>query len=153
MVHYRIHSRSPAEPLLIQITPVHAFPSHFLNIHINIILPSSPTSSKWPLTMGSPHKNLVCTSHSPIRAACPAHLIRLDLMTPVIFGEEYRSWSSSVCSLLHSPVTSSLLGPNIFLRALFWNTISLCFSFGVSDQVSHSQIIHCYSQTLQEGVK
>jgi len=28
-------------------------------------------------------------------------------------GEEYKSFSSSLCSLLHSPVTSSLLGPNI----------------------------------------
>jgi hypothetical protein len=26
-------------------------------------------------------------------------------------GEEYISFSSSLCSLLHSPVTSSLLGP------------------------------------------
>jgi hypothetical protein len=28
-------------------------------------------------------------------------------------GEEYRTLSSSLCSFLHSPVTSSLLGPNI----------------------------------------
>jgi hypothetical protein len=27
----------------------------------------------------------------PIRSACPAHLILLDLITRVIFGEEYRS--------------------------------------------------------------
>jgi hypothetical protein len=27
-------------------------------------------------------------------------------------GEEYRSLSSSLCSFLHSPVTSSLIGPN-----------------------------------------
>jgi hypothetical protein len=53
-----------------------------------------------------------------------------------------------VCSLLHSPVTSSLLGLNIFLRTLFWNIISLCFPFDVSDQASHSQIIHCNSQIL-----
>jgi hypothetical protein len=32
-------------------------------------------------------------------------------------GEEYRSWSSSLWSFLHSPVTSSLLGPN-FNQAL-----------------------------------
>jgi hypothetical protein len=33
----------------------------------------------------------------------------------MIFGEEYRAYSSLLCSLLHSPVTSSLLGPNILL--------------------------------------
>jgi hypothetical protein len=28
-------------------------------------------------------------------------------------GEQYKSFSSLLCSLLHSPVTSSLLGTNI----------------------------------------
>jgi hypothetical protein len=32
-----------------------------------------------------------------------------------------------LCSLLHSPVTSSLLGPNIFLSTLFSNTLSNFF--------------------------
>jgi hypothetical protein len=45
--------------------------------------------------------------------------------------------SSSLCSFLHSPVTSSLLGPNILLNTLFPNTLSLCYSLNVSDQVSH----------------
>jgi hypothetical protein len=31
-------------------------------------------------------------------------------------GEEYKSFSFSLCSLHHSPVTSSLLGPNILLK-------------------------------------
>jgi hypothetical protein len=35
------------------------------------------------------------------------------LITRRILGEEYMSLSSSFCSFLHSPVTSSLLGPNI----------------------------------------
>jgi hypothetical protein len=30
--------------------------------------------------------------------------------------ENYRSLSSSICSFLHSPDTSSLLGPNILLN-------------------------------------
>jgi hypothetical protein len=30
------------------------------------------------------------------------------LITRIIFVEEYRSFSSSLCSFLHSPVTSSL---------------------------------------------
>jgi hypothetical protein len=38
---------------------------------------------------------------------------------------------------LHSPVTSSLVGPNILLITLFSKTLSLHSSLNVSDQVSH----------------
>jgi hypothetical protein len=62
---------------------------------------------------------------SPIRATCPAHLILLDFITRKILGEEYRSFSSLLCSFLQSPVTSSLLGPNILLSILFSNALSL----------------------------
>jgi len=50
---------------------------------------------------------------------------------------KYRSLSSSLCSFLHSPVSSSFVGPNIFLSTLFSNTLSLRFSLNTSDQVSH----------------
>ena len=46
-----------------------------------------------------------------------AHLI-LDFITRTILGEEYKSFSSLLYSLLHSPVTSSLLGPNVLLNSL-----------------------------------
>ena len=72
-----------------------------------------------------------------MRATCPAHLTLLDLITRTVLGEEYRSFSSSLCSFLHSPVTLFLLGPNILLSTLFSNTHSLCSSLNVSDQVSH----------------
>jgi len=52
-------------------------------------------------------------------------------------GEEYKSFSSSLCNLLHSPVTSSLLGPNDLLNTMFPNTFSFLSSRNVSDQVSH----------------
>jgi len=37
-------------------------------------------------------------------------------------GEQYKSFSSSLCNLLHFPVTSSLPGPNILLNTMFSNT-------------------------------
>jgi hypothetical protein len=70
---------------------------------------------------------------SPTRAACPASLILLYLITRTIFGDEYRSLNSSP-----SPVTSCLIGPNIPLRTLFSSTRSLRSSLSVGDQVSHS---------------
>jgi hypothetical protein len=45
-------------------------------------------------------------------------------------------WSSSLCSFLQPPVTSFLFGPNNLLSALFSNTLSLCSSLNVRDQVS-----------------
>ena len=57
--------------------------------------------------------------------------------TRTIFGKEYRSWSFSLYSFLHSTVTSSLLGPNILLNNLFSNTLSVRSSLNVSDAVSH----------------
>jgi hypothetical protein len=47
------------------------------------------------------------------------------LATRTAFGEEYRSLSSSLCSFLHLPVISSLLGPNILRSTLFSNTLGL----------------------------
>jgi hypothetical protein len=64
--------------------------------------------------------------------SCPSHSSRF--YHPQNIG--YRSFSPSLCSFLHSPVTSSLLGPNNLLNTLFSNTLSLRSSHSVSDQVS-----------------
>jgi hypothetical protein len=51
-------------------------------------------------------------------------------------GDEYKIWSSPFCNFLHSPVTSSCLGAHILHTVLFSNTLSLCSSFNVREQVS-----------------
>ena len=90
------------------------------------------TSGLFP--SGFPTKTLCTPLPSSLRATCPAHLILLHFITRTILGEEYRSLRSSLCNFLHSPVTPSLLGPNILLNTLFSNTLSLCSSLNVSDQ-------------------
>ena len=106
-VHYRTHKLPPPVFILGQPNPVHIPTSHLLEIHPNIIHPSTPRSPQWSPSLRFPHQDTIHPLSPPIRATCPAHLILLDFITRTIFGEEYKSFSSSLCNLLHSPVTSA----------------------------------------------
>jgi hypothetical protein len=67
----------------------------------------------------------------------PMLLILLHIIILTICGEVYKLRSSSLCSLLQPPATSSLLRPNILLSTLFPDTLNLCYFLGVRDQVPH----------------
>ena len=106
----------PPVPILSQLDPVHTPTSQLLKLHLNIFLPSTPGSLSRSLSL------MYTSLLSPIRAKCPGYLILLDLITRIILGKQYRSLSLSICSFLHSPFTSSHLGPNILFNTLFTNT-------------------------------
>jgi len=125
--HYRTQKSPQLVPILNQMNPVHTLPSYFLRfillqsfrLHLGFLSCLLPS--------GFPTKIFYAFFISPVHAICTAHLILLDLITLVIFGEAYKVWSSSICSLLQPPETSSLLGPNILLSTLFSNTLDLFF--------------------------
>ena len=124
-VHHRIHKCQPPVPILSQPDPVHTPTSYFLKIHLNIILPSKLRSPQRSLSFRFPHQDPVHTSILPHTRyiSRPSHF--LHFITRTIWGEEYRSLRPLLRSFLHSPVTSSLSGPNILLNTPFSNTLSI----------------------------
>ena len=78
---------------------------------------------------------------SPERATCLTHLILLDFITAMLFGEHYQLYCSSLCSFRHSPVTFNHSDQNIF-SAPYSRRPSACVLRSLRvDQVSHPYLI------------
>jgi hypothetical protein len=104
-----VYKSPPLAPILNQINPVHNLPPYFRKIHSNVMLPSLPRSSEWSLPFKYSYKKLVRVPITPMRSTWPSHLILPYLIR------------SSLCILPHH---------------LFSNTLNLCSSLCVTDQVS-----------------
>jgi hypothetical protein len=111
-----IHS-TPPQPICLRSSPI----------------PSTHRSSEWSPSSSLSHQNLLYISF--LSHAC--HMLRPP-------HSQWFAWLYVVMSAdneaLHyatSSITSSLLGPNILFSTLFSNSLSLCSSFNVRDQVSH----------------
>jgi len=60
------------------------------------------------------------------RATCSTHLIFFDLKTQIMFGKEHKTWSSSGCSFLQSPVIMPSYLPQNVLCSVYSVLKSLC---------------------------
>jgi hypothetical protein len=110
-------------------------PVSLSKIHSDLILPSTPRSSKSSLSFWLSHQNpvhfslLSQTCHMPR----PLHSPWFDLPNDI--------WG---CVKIMTPLTVQLppcscyVGPNFFLRTLFSNTLSLCSSIRLSHEAQNS---------------
>jgi hypothetical protein len=127
---------TPTVSILSQLHPAYTPTSYSLKIHLSFChLRLGLPSGLFPLSF--PTKTL----HTPLPSPSDLHTPPIPFFS--ILSPAQLWVRSAYHGDLHfqvffrSPVTSSLLGPNILLNTLHSNTLNLRSSLNVSDQVSH----------------
>ena len=94
-VHYRILKWQSPVPILSHLDPVHTPISSFLNIHLNIILPSTPGSPQWSLSLIFHHQNSVHASPLPHTRYMPR-----QSHSPWFYHSHNSMWGVQIIKLL-----------------------------------------------------
>ena len=81
-VHYRSHKRLPPVSILDQPNPAHIPTSHLLEIHPNIIHPSTPRSPQWSPSLRFPHQDPI---HPPPPLTHTRHMVGWFLCSYIFF--------------------------------------------------------------------
>jgi len=132
-VHYRVYNSPPPVPILSQRNPVRVpNPSLrsilVLSFHLRLGLRSGLFPS------GFPTKTLYTPLHYSCYMPRPSHSSRFCHPNNI-------RWAVQItCSLIYSHVTSSFIGPNIFLSTLCLNNLSLRFYLNVGERKSFTPI-------------
>jgi len=110
-----IHKSQPVFHILSQVSPIHILQFYTFKIHFNIILPSTPWSSEWLLSIRVCRQIPECTSLF-MHATHPANLTLLDmsvnlliLLVPFyaqIFSSPSCLWNTLCLSNIHSFLTA-----------------------------------------------
>ena len=137
-VHYRSLKCPPAVPILRQLDPVHTLTSHFLEIHFNIIIPYTPGSPKWSLSLRFPHQ-------TPSYASPSTYALHVPSISffPILSLAQY--WVSSTDhNASHYVVFSASLSPRSFKAQIFSSTpfskISPLYVYPPNDRPSFTPI-------------
>ena len=74
----------PPLSILSQLYPVPTNPSHFLKIHLNIILPSMSGSPQWSLSLRFPHQNPCAHLSPPLYAPHAPPISFFSILPPIL---------------------------------------------------------------------